>query len=142
MAENTLVGAWKLVGYACKVGERELDSPLGPDPVGYIVYTADGHMSVQIAAAQRPRFASEDLLGGTSEEKGAAADTYIAYCGTYELFSDRVVHHVEQSFFPNRVGTAQTRYYRLEGDRIELTTPPILIDGEEQVCRISWERAR
>ena len=90
----------------------------------------------------RPRFASEDLLGGTSEEKGAAADTYIAYCGTYELFDDHVVHHVEQSFFPNRVGTAQTRYYRLEGDRIELTTPPILIDGEEQVCRISWERAR
>ena len=142
MAENPLVGAWKLVGYECKAGERELDSPLGPDPVGYIVYTADGHMSVQIAAAQRPRFASEDLLGGTPEEKGAAADTYIAYCGTYELFDDRVVHHVEQSFFPNRVGTAQTRYYKLEGGRIELTTPPILIDGEEQVCRISWERAR
>ena len=99
-------------------------------------------MSVQIAAAERPHFAAEDLLGGTSAEKEAAADSYIAYCGTYTLFADRVVHHVEQSFFPNRAGTAQTRYYTLEGNRLELTTPPILIDGDEQVCRISWERTQ
>lgn len=142
MADNLLVGAWKLVGYECKVGDRELASPLGKDPVGYITYTADGHMSVQIAAAERPHFVSEDLHGGTPQEKGAAVDTYIAYCGRYELFDDRVVHHVEQSLFPNRVGTAQTRYYQLQGDRVELTTPPILIDGEQQVCRISWQRAQ
>lgn len=140
MVDNPLLGAWKLVGYECKAGDRTLASPLGLEPVGYIVYTADGHMSVQIAAAHRPPFASPDLLGGTAAEKEAAADSYIAYCGTYELFEDRVVHHIEQSFFPNRVGTAQTRYYKLDGDRIELTTPPVLIYGAEQVCRISWQR--
>ena len=73
MVHNPLIGAWNLVGYTCKAGDRELDSPLGPDPVGYILYTADGHMSVQIAAAERPHFAAEDLLGGTSAEKEAAA---------------------------------------------------------------------
>ena len=142
MVHNPLIGAWKLVDYTCKAGNRDLDSPLGPSPVGYILYTADGHMSVQIAAAERPHFATGDLLGGTSAEKETAADSYIAYCGTYTLFADRVVHHVEQSFFPNRTGTAQTRYYTLEGNRLELTTPPILIDGAEQVCRISWERTQ
>jgi hypothetical protein len=141
MANNPLVGAWRLVSYECKVGDGKRSSPLGADPVGYILYTEDGQMSVQIAAADRPPFASGDLHGGTAEEMIAAADSYIAYCGTYELFDDRVVHHVEHSFFPNRVGTAQTRYYELDGDRIALVTPPILIDGEEQVCRIVWERA-
>jgi hypothetical protein len=43
MADNPLVGAWKLVGYECKVGERKLDPPLGPDAVGYILYTESGH---------------------------------------------------------------------------------------------------
>ena len=142
MADNPLVGAWKLVGYECKVGERKLGPPLGPDAVGYILYTESGHMSVQIGAADRPPFASPDPLGGTVEEKGRAADTYIAYCGTYELFEDRVVHHVEQAFFPNRIGMAMVRYYKLEGDRIDLTTPPLLIGGEEKVCTISWERVR
>ena len=75
MADNPLVGAWKLVGYECKVGERKLDPPLGPDAVGYILYTESGHMSVQIGAADRPPFASPDPLGGTVEEKGRAANT-------------------------------------------------------------------
>ena len=34
MVHNPLIGAWKLVDYTCKAGDRELDSPLGADPVG------------------------------------------------------------------------------------------------------------
>ena len=87
--------------------------------------------------------ASLDPLGGTTEEKGRAARTYIAYCGIYELFEDRVLPHVvEQAFFPNRVGMALMRYYKLQGDRMDLTIPPVFIGGEEKVCAISRERVR
>ena len=86
---------------------------------------------------------SLDPLGGMMEEKGRAAITYIAYCGIYELFEDRVLPHVvEQAFFPNRVGMALMRYYKLQGDRMDLTIPPVFIGDEEKVCTISRERVR
>ena len=141
MVENPLVGAWRLVSYQYNTEDGDIVFPFGPDPVGYIMYTADGHMSVQMAVPDRPGYASEDRKGGTDAEKIAAADTYIAYCGMYELHDDRVIHHVELSFFQNRVGTSQTRYYQLSGDRIELKTPPMLIDGAPRTLCIVWERA-
>ena len=141
MNENPLVGAWKLVSYQYNTEDGEAVHPYGRDPAGYIMYTADGYMSVQIANRERPRFTSEDVRGGTDAENVAAASSYIAYCGTYELHDDRVIHHVELSFFQNRVGTSQTRYCRLAGDRIELKTPPLLIDGAPRTLNIVWERA-
>ena len=140
MGGNPLVGTWKLVSYSCSDESGNVDYPLGPEASGYIIYTADGYMSVSMSAANRANYASEDLKGGTVEEKTAAAETYIAYCGKYELHEDRVVHHIELAVFPNRVGTSQVRYYELSGDRIDLTTPPILINGRPQTCKLVWER--
>jgi hypothetical protein len=48
----------------------------------------------------------------------------MAYCGRYEVHGDHVVHHIEQSLFPNWVGTSQKRFIELEGDRLTLTTDP------------------
>ena len=135
-----LVGTWRLVSYACATEDGDVDHPLGPNAVGYIMYTADGYMSVSMGTPGRPRYASEDLRGGTDAEKVAAADTYIAYCGKYELHHDRVVHHIELAFFPNRVGTSQVRYYEFDGNRITLTTPPMLVRGKTRTCRMVWDR--
>ena len=140
MEPNPLIGAWRLVTYEAHAGD-EVSYPLGEDASGYIMYTPDGYMSVLIMAADRANFASDDILGGTDEEKLAAAGTFISYCGEYEFLGDRVVHKIETAFYPNRVGTEQVRYVRLEGDEIVLTTPPMVIHGTSRSGRLVWERA-
>lgn len=140
MKPNPLVGAWRLLTYEAHAGD-EVTYPLGLDASGYIMYTPDGYMSVLIMAAGRTNFASDDILGGTAEEKLEAASTFIAYCGRYEFQGDRVIHRIESAFYPNRVGTEQTRFIHLEGDELLLTTPPMVIHGTSRSGRLRWERA-
>ena len=140
MDPNPLIGAWRLVTYEAHAG-GEVSFPLGKDASGYIMYTPDGYMSVLIMAAGRTEFATGDILGGTDAERLEAASTFIAYCGRYEFLGDRVVHHIETAFFPNRVGTEQVRYVYLEGDDLLLTTPPMELAGKSRSGRLRWERA-
>jgi len=104
MDENPLVGAWRLVSYQSTADDGEVVEPFGPDPVGYIIYTAGGYMSVHIVHADRPSRASDDITGGSDAERLAAVSTYNGYCGRYELHDDRVIHHVE----PGRTHATQT----------------------------------
>src|SRR5579864_6406473 len=93
MAQNPFVGTWRLVSWENRAAGGRVSHPLGRDLSGYILYTADGHMSVAIAAAGRPRFATGDLLGGTEEERALAAKTYVSYAGTYEIGDGEIIHH-------------------------------------------------
>lgn len=140
MEAKDIVGTWQLVSYSSKDESGNIGYPLGKNALGYIMYTADGYMSVSMSSNNRPKRASTDLTGGTREEKVAAAETYITYCGTYEFYEDRVVHNIEMALFSNRIGTSQIRYYKINGNKITLTTPPISIDNKPQICTIVWER--
>ena len=79
-------------------------------------------------APQPTSLETEDSLGGTLEEKARAASGFMAYCGRYEVHGDHVVHHIEQSLFPNWVGTSQKRFIELEGDRLTLPRTPSEFD--------------
>ena len=141
MDAKQIIGTWKLVSYSCKDENGKIGYPLGENALGYIIYTADGYMSVSMSSNNRPNRASNDLIGGTNEEKVAEAETYITYCGTYEFYEDRVVHNIKMALFPNRIGTSQTRYYKVNGNRITLTTSPISINNKPQICTILWEQS-
>ena len=39
--------------------------------------------------------------GPAEANKQAAFDSCFAYCGTYDVVGDHVVHHLEQSLFAN-----------------------------------------
>jgi len=51
-----------------------------------------------------------------------------------------VVHRIEVSLFPNWVGESQERAYRLEGDRLTLSTPLMLVGGRRLSTHLVWER--
>jgi lipocalin-like protein len=104
------------------------------------MYNEDGYMFVAIMGSKRPKFAAGDLLSATKEEEAQAEETYVSYCGRYELRADKVVHHVELSLFPNWVGVAQERLVELSGNRLTLSTPPILLGGIQQSAHLIWER--
>ena len=90
--------------------------------------------------SKRKKFASTDLEGATSEEKVSAYDTFFSYCGKYEVFEDRVIHHIEVSLYPDWVKEKRERFYKFEEDKLILSTPPIIIDGKRQTAHLVWKR--
>jgi hypothetical protein len=141
MASNPLIGTWRLLSWENRsVLDGQISYPLGKDATGYIMYNEDGYMFVAIMGPNRLRFAADDLLSATKEEEAQAEETYVSYCGRYEFHGDKVVHHVELSLFPNWVGGDQERLVELRGNRLTLSTRPILLRGIQQTAHLIWER--
>jgi hypothetical protein len=137
MASNPLIGTWRLLSWENRsVLDVEVSYPLGKDAVGYIMYVQDGYMSVlAIMRPDRAKFAAEDLFGGAQ-----AASTYVSYCGRYEFRGDTVVHRVELSLYPNWIGVEQERLVEVVGDRLILSTRPLLLGGVQRTAHLIWKR--
>jgi hypothetical protein len=142
MPENSLIGTWRLVSYEQRGSDDRVSFPLGRQPLGYLVYAADGYMSVQMMARQRPGLPGGDVGAGSTEDKAAALDTYRAYCGPYEIAGDRVIHHVQISSWPNRAGTDLVRLMTFVEGRLHLRTAPFNAGGVTQTAELVWVRAR
>jgi hypothetical protein len=141
MTPNPLIGTWRLVSWENRsLVDGQISYPLGKDAAGYIMYNQDGYMFVAIMGPNRLKFAANDLLSGTPVEEAQAEETYVSYCGKYDFDGDKVVHHVELSLFPNWVGVDQERLVELKGNRLTLSTPPILLRGIQQTAHLIWER--
>ncbi|MBA7595618.1 hypothetical protein ES703_02582 [subsurface metagenome] len=132
MKNKELVGTWKFVSMKVQTSSGELIYPYGENLFGMIIYTSGGYMSVLLMRPDRPRFASGDLLGGTPEEIKAAYEGFDAYCGTYEVDSEKgtVTHHIEGGKFPNWVGTDQERNFKFSSSNLVLTAT-IPVKGEQ-----------
>jgi hypothetical protein len=143
MTSNPLIGTWRLISWENRsVDGQKISYPLGKDAVGYIMYmyNEDGYMFVAIMRPNRVRFSAGDLLGGNTEEKVQVANTYVSYCGRYEFRGDTVIHHVDLSLFPNWVGVEQERLVELAGNRLTLSTRPILLGGMQRTAHLIWKR--
>jgi Lipocalin-like domain len=121
-----LVGTWMLV--LCEVvapdGTR---NPLveGANPAGQYIFTDDGHFSFQ-AAADFPRFVSNDRTKTTAEENRATVLGSIAYYGTFAVndAEKTVALHIERSSFPNQNGTDGKRILTaLTADEMKYINP-------------------
>jgi len=140
-----LLGAWRLLD----VVEEPLDGspagrPHGDQPHGLILYSPDGHMSVQIAESVREPVATADWTALTSEEYAAEARSYFAYAGRFSVdeVAGTVTHHVELSLFPGWAGLSMPREVALDGDRLVLSSvAPVESGGRQVMVRISWVRA-
>ena len=142
MIKDSIVGTWILVSVKAKNTKNDEILPFGDNPVGKIIYTADGDMSVVYMRANRPKFASGDPLGGTSKEIKQAFEGLDAYCGTYEIDTRKgvVKHHIEASRFPNWEGTTQVRKFMFLENQVQLSTTPIAFQGDEWVVDLVWKR--
>lgn len=139
---HDLVGAWDMLG------EEDVDEQGVPvhEPVsrrGRVVYTAGGHVSVVSTPAIRrpvPSTGSRPVLtGATADDILTAVAGCAAYCGRYDVDGDIVRHHVEVALNPNAIGTALTRRFELDGDRLTFFAAPV---HGGAFLRIRWRRAR
>jgi hypothetical protein len=138
-----LKGTWKLVAWRRIAADGTISYPLGADARGQLIYTSNGMMAVQIAAAIRPTIPTEDPLGGDPDARASAYSTYLAYFGTYEVDGEQVIHHLDSSLFPNWSGQDQARALGPEGDDLVLRTPPMqLSDGTTVVNELAWSREK
>ncbi len=108
--------------------------------MGFLMYSEEGYVSVAMMSANRPRFAAKDIKRGTTEEKVAAVDTYISYCGRYEVQGERVIHHVDVCLFPNWIGNDQKRAFKFDGNRLILSTDLAPDDEMQKTGHLIWER--
>ena len=100
-----LAGAWRLVKIEAP-GPDGKTSP-GPQPMGMLIYTKDGHMSVQL------------MYPGTALSNEYVAQGYEASFGSYDLDESRhlVTHHVQVSVTRNRlVGRDLPRRFQFTPD--------------------------
>ena len=139
-----ILGTWILRSWVRSLGGAEQPGPFGPDALGQLVYTPAGYMSGNLMRHARSRFATEDAAGPEDpQERAAAYDGYLGYCGRYEVdeAGGFVLHRVELSSNPNWTGSVQKRFVEFVGERLRLTTPPILRHGRPAASILVWERA-
>ena len=145
---NPLLGTWKLISVTAIFPDGNVDKEaFGSNPIGYITYTREGKMMVIFSKNERPLLSGNSASPLTAaihsvpiEERAQAFSSFNSYAGNYAVDGDKVIHHVEIASIPNRVGKKLTRNFRLDGNRVTLTTPPSKSDDIPKVFQLVWEK--
>jgi len=145
MYSDWLKGTWKLDSFTATDEDGVAIDVMGAGATGFICYSDDGWVSVQIVKADRMRYSIPDVEGGTTEETLAAARGLFAYAGKYTVDEENAIvyHHLEFSLIPNWVGSKQKRYITRESDDVlVLSADPVRIgaDGKKRKSRLRWVR--
>ncbi|AWS41269.1 lipocalin-like domain-containing protein [Streptosporangium sp. 'caverna'] len=114
-----LVGAWKLVEWRIVSAAGRVSHPFGPDAVGLLCYTSDGHMSATVARAGRVPLPAETARHASAEAQAEAFASFFSCAGRYELRNGHVAHDIEMALNPILVGT-QIRELNFDDDRLVL----------------------
>jgi len=135
-----VVGTWRMLSWTrdfVETGEQ-IDS-LGPEPTGFVTYTADGRVHAMVVERNR---AKPTATPPSDAEKVRLFDSMLAYSGTYEMFDDRVVHRPDASWNQIWTETDQVRFFRFEGGRLHLWGA-LAVDpftGKQVIHRMTFEK--
>jgi hypothetical protein len=135
-----LIGTWKFISATSEEipsgAKRDL---YGPDATGFINYAPDGRMMVLVVSAGRQR---PGATVASPAEAEALFRTMMSYAGRYTIEGDRITHYVDVAWNETWTGTRQTRLFRLDGNRVRLSTPPSPdpFTGTMSVRTMIWEK--
>ena len=125
--EDRFIGAWRLAwleeeGADGKVHRAEC--------TGLLVYTRDGHMSIQVMYRNPPS-------GADAAPVQYAQGGYEASFGTYEIYerAHSFTYHVEGALVRPLIGKDLTRVYDISGK--QLIVKP---SSPDEHWRVAWER--
>ena len=141
LAEDTakqLAGSWKLNSWTIQIIGGEATEPFGPNPKGRAVFTPDGFSAFMIA---RP-----DRKPATSDADSAALlKSLMVYTGKFTVDGDKLTTNVDLSWNEILTGTAQVRFFKLEGDKLSIRTAEqasAVYPGKKVVGTLTWEHER
>ena len=135
-----LIGTWTLVSAVREeIPSGAKSDQMGPNPHGFINYSPEGRMIALITRSDR---AAPATGRATSTEAEALFRGMLSYAGTFTFDGREVTHHVDISWNESFTGGAQKRHFKLEGNRLILSTPQSHdpIDGRMSVRIMTWEK--
>jgi len=99
MLAEKIIGVWELQIWETVVDGNVVGYPLGENAFGFIAYHPIGFMSVNIAAPNRVRLATDDPFAGDPKLVALDAKGYLSYCGPFSVVSENeVIHHLKALF--------------------------------------------
>ena len=138
--QQKLIGTWELISWFNLTRDGQKLYPLGPDATGYISYTPDGFVFVQMAAANRAHYRLNDPFNGEMAEDSAAMKSHITYSGKFNIEKDIVSHHVTHASCPNWVGSVQRRTITFTEDGLRLSASGAVFQGHDVTAYVDWKR--
>ncbi len=121
---DAVLGGWELVSFVARdAGADEDRHPLGGAPRGLILYTADGHMSAQLADSD---------MGG-----------FISYGGRFSVDEEAsTLHHdVTVSMMPELLTQTLFRHAGIDGEILTLSATSTDDAGVTTHSRLQWKRS-
>ena len=137
----SLSGTWRLLSWYNELEDGTRIYPLGEDATGFISYSDDGFVFVQLMAANRESYRINDPFGGSAEEDALAIKSQISYSGTFLERGNQVVHIVETATCPNWVGTEQIRNVEFKDSKLVLSATGAKFQGQTVTAYVHWEKA-
>lgn len=124
--KNKLIGTWRLVSSKKILSDGSIIDVFGNNPMGYIIFTQESIMSVQIMRRERKNFHGDHLL-----------EDYLAYTGYYSLNEHNKIMtvQIETSLSAHYLAKKIKREYHFENNRLILKVPESNMD-----YKITWER--
>jgi Lipocalin-like domain len=133
-----LTGSWKLTSWTIQVIGGEAAQPFGPNPKGRALFTPDGFSAFMIAKPDR-KPATNDA------DSAALLKSLMVYTGKFTIDGDKLTTNVDLSWNEILTGTAQVRFFKLEGDKLSIRTAEqasAVYPGKKVVGTLTWERER
>ena len=134
-----LVGVWKLVSWESEFQDGSGRRPVMGKATGYLILTAEGRMMAVLEAEGRKP-------AQTDEQRAALWRTTVGYTGIYRVEGDKWITTVDVSWNPAWHGSEQVRFFKLEGDRLQVSTDwgrhPTLPGGPTTRGVLMWERTK
>jgi hypothetical protein len=109
---------------------------------GMLVLGADGRYSLVVGRATLPKFAGDNRVKGTADEKNAVIEGSIAHFGKYTIDDGgkAITFHVQMSTFPNWDGTSMKRTLKVAGDQLTYTVTAPSAGGPAN--DVVWKRIK
>jgi hypothetical protein len=130
-----LTGNWKLLSFYTEDAETKRRNNLyGEHPKGYAALTPEGRLFAVVTADGRK-------TPQTTDEQAAAFKSIIAYTGKYRVEGNKFIATVDAAWNEGWMGTEQVRFWRVEGNRLSITTAPMTSpNGGMMIGTLVWER--
>jgi hypothetical protein len=139
-ARAQLLGTWTLISAVREeIPSGASTNQFGEGPHGYLTYSPEGRMVALITRRDRKPPAAGRA---SAAEADALYRSMMSYGGTFSVADGIITHHVDISWNQSFTGGEQKRHFKLDGNRLILSTPQSLdpIDGKMSVRRMTWER--
>ena len=134
---DAFIGSWSLDSFELQSTDGSVSYPYGRELTGYLFYNADGYMSSAFMSAGRSSSGDGEL---SQAAEASNYDQFMAYTGPFEVIGDKIKHFVEVSSLEVWIGSVQERWFKIDGDRLDLLTAPLSVGSDAPVGRLTWHR--